>query len=635
VTAAVSDIGTLKYGSIGKLVTSAIAIGLALFQIYHAIFGIWEAYLTRVIYLTVVLMLIFLIYPVSKRYNWRVFLAIDMVFVAFTIVIGIYVVFNYKALLLRAGAAYTIDIIFGGILVLLVLEAVRRTVGPPMVVITVALILYTSYGIFFPGPLKHGGIPVSMLIEYSFLTTEGIFGLPLGTAVTTIFIFVIMATFLSKTGLADFFGDLANGLLGHTRGGPAKVAVLSSALVGSITGSAAANVATTGSFTIPTMKKTGYDANTAGAIEAAASTGSQVMPPVMAAAGFLVAAMVGVPYITVAICALFPAILYFLSVGAGVHFLAVKQDLQGLSKDRLPNAGAVFRERWYLVSPLVVVVILLMKGYSPMMSGTWAVVVTLLVSMIKRDSRINLKKLLNMLDQSTRNVLELFITCACAGMIVSTTLMSGLAMKIPYLISYVAGENLFLSLLMGGIGVLLLGVGMTTTAVYIIGAVMVAPAIIPLGAPVLATHLFILYLGVMANVTPPVAIASYTAASLSGGSLWSTSIVGFKLALAGFLIPFVFVYNTALLMQGTVLSVIWVVATTGLGSVALAAAIQGYSWRRLGVLERLIVAVGAICLVNTNVAMDIVGLVVLLGVFMADYTPKIIMTYLKNKGSKS
>lgn len=599
-----------RFGKIGKMVFSTMAIGLASFQIWQAIFGIGEAYRTRSIYLTTVLILVFISYPLSKKYKTLSFV-IDLILISLILVAGGYCIIHGSDLIVKGVSTSFMDVAVGTIIVFLTLEATRRTVGFPLVAVTTFLIFLVIFGRSLPGMLMHSGWSFKEFVEYSYMSTEGIFGLPLGTAITTIFGFMILAKFLTVIKLSEYFGELSNSLAGHYKGGPAKVTVLAAALMGMISGSAAANVASTGSVTIPEMIRTGYSKAVSSAVSAVASTGGQIMPPIMAAAGFLIAAMIGVPYIQVAIAASLPAFLYFLSVGIAIHILAIKNNLIGVPKSKLPKTTLLLKNKWFLMLPLIVVIALMVKGYSPMASSSWALLVTIVLGILQRDNRINFWVVISTLEESTKSVLELFVTTACAGIIVTTLLMSGLSMKIPSLIQSIAGDNLFFTLILAAISLLILGCGMTTTAVYLIGATMLAPPIIQLGVPPMGAHLFILYFGIIGNVTPPVALAAYAAASISGANLWETSILAFKLAIAGFIIPFAFVSKPGLLLHGSTIEILWATFTMIIGALALTIAVQGFSWRKINLIERLILFGSTIALAYQSKYSDYIGLLVI------------------------
>lgn len=606
-----------------RTIVIILAVGLPSLNLYQAAFGIWEAYLTRAIHLILALVIIFLIYPIKVRTNQKwVNLAcrtIDFLLASVTALIGLYIVTYYHELETRMGDATSLDIILGLVLLGLVLEATRRTTGLSLTVVTILLLIYTIFGRQFPGPLLHSGYTLAEIADFNFLSPEGVFGVPLGAVVVYIFAFIIFATFLAESGISDFFRDFSNALLGHTKGGAAKVAVISSALIGSITGSASANVMTTGSFTIPTMKKVGYTAVQAASIEAAASTGSQIMPPIMAAAGFILASYIGVPYIKVAVAATVPALLYFFSVGVSVHLLSAKHSIMGLPRDQLPVLKNVILRRGYLTIPIFAVVLLLYYGYSPMKAGFYAIITTIITSLFSKDTRIGVIKGFWAIEKSGRVIVPLIATCACAGILVSTILMSGLGMKMPWLISLLAGDNLLFSSFLAAVGALILGMGMTTTAAYVIAATLLAPPLINLGFPPLAAHIFLLYFAVINNVTPPVAIASYAAASLAESDLWETAISAFKLAIAGFIIPFFLIFNQSLLLQGSIWAIIHSLTTAIIGIISLSIGVQGYLYKQVTTWQRIVYVIAAFLLIHRLFVTDFLGVILVVSLVLSAY----------------
>jgi TRAP transporter 4TM/12TM fusion protein len=548
------DGATKKLGSVTARMVRILAVGFSVFNLYQAAFGVWEAYLSRALHLFWGLVLIYLVYPTLKDSPQNRFSqCVDISLTVLSCAVGIYTVVNYEALIQMSGYATNEALILGGGVLVLTLEATRRTVGLPLVVLTLLFIVYTIYGIYFPGVLIHSGFSLGEMIETNYLSTDGLFGVPLGAFTNYIFIFMIFAAFLEKSGVSNFFMDFANSLMGHRSGGAAKVSVVSSGFMGMISGSAVANVMTTGSFTIPTMKKTGYPPHIAGAIEAASSTGGQIMPPVMAAAGFLIAVFVGVPYFKVALAAFFPAVLYFFGVGVSVHLLATKYGLSGFPKESLPKLTRVLTGQGPLIIPIVAITLLLYWGYSPMYSAFYTILCSIGIAGFYRllhRSDFSFSHILNALEISGLQVLQLVATCACAGILVSGIIMSGFSMKVGYLIKYLSGGSLLLALGLTAIFAIILGMGMTTTAAYIICATLLGPVLIDFNINPILAHLFILYFSVVNNVTPPVALAAYAGATVAGSDLWKTSWAAFKMAVPAFLVPFFFIYNPSLSLQG-------------------------------------------------------------------------------------
>ena len=575
-----------------SLPITIVAISLSLFQLYQAFFGIVEAYFGRSLHLAIALVLIFLIYPLSKKEKeGKLSFGIDMLLATLALSLGLYMSINHLEIVTRGGAATTLDLFMGGLLVLLVLETTRRTLGVVMVVVIVVLLVYTLLGPSMPAGLLHPGATIKELLDFNFTQFEGVLGLPMAVLVSYIFIFFIFASFLIQTKVHNFFKDFSYAAMGSQTGGIGKVAVLSSAFMGSISGSAVANVTMTGSYTIPAMKESGYPPTFAGAIEAAASTGGQFMPPIMAAAGFLVAAFVGIPYIQVALAAAIPAILYFTMVGISVHACSVKRGLGGMAKELLPRMRDVLK-RMYLLLPIGVMVYVLFLGYTPMRAGIYAIIAIVLVSFISKETRLTPKRVLLAFEDGARGILQLTATCAAAGIIILLILLSGLGYKMPFLITQLAGDSLFIALVIVAIGSLILTLGMTTTAGYVIGATLMAPVLITqYNAPPLAAHLFVLYFAIMGNVTPPVALASYTAASIAGASLWRTTTISITLAMAGLVIPFLFIKMPGLLFEGSFYQITSSIIIALMAITSLALAIHGFLWKKVNALLRVLYSI--------------------------------------------
>ena len=605
-----------KAGAVWSRTASVVAIVFMAFHLYTAEFGIFEAYFQRSLDLTFILLLVFLIYPFSRKASGnRLLLGVDLLCLALVVVIGTYSALNSEEILIRAGEATRLDLWLGGLLLLLVLEATRRAVGWPMVILTLVFFLYSLYGRIFPLAIAHGGFSLEELITLNFMATDGLFGLIIGVLSTYIIIFVIFSSFLQETGAVNFFINLANAIAGHLSGGPAKVAVVSSTLIGALSGSSAANVVTTGSFTIPMMKRMGYRPEMAGGVEAAASTGGQIMPPIMGASAFVIAAILGVSYLDVMKAALIPALLYFFSVGMVVHFICRRLGLEGLQKSDLPRVGQVLKEGWFLFLPVGAIVFFLVNGFTALKAGMWAIIVILIVTAFRRESRITPRKFLHALDRAGRGVVSVGVTGACAGIVVSFIVISGLGLRLNDLIQYLSGGVLIAALFLTMIASLTLGMGMPTVGAYIIVATLGAPALQALGISPMASHMFVFFFAIVCNVTPPVALAAYAAAPIAGSDPWKTGWLAFRYALAGFLVPYFFAFNNALLLEGGLVAVTWSALTAVVGVVCLAASTAGYYVRPANWVDRLLLFLGALTLLHGSVWTDTVGFVVLLGVY--------------------
>ena len=596
---------------------SSIAILFSFFQIYTGLMGVLPAQLQRSIHLTFVFVLVYLLYPSSAKMKKDRFHWIDIALAVLGAIVGLYIAFNYKELVYRAGDYMTLDLMIGGIAILLVLEGARRVVGLPIAIIASIFLLYAKVGPYLPGFLNHRGYSVERIISHMYYTTEGIIGVPLGVAATFIFLFILFGAFLEKTGIGKFFIDLANSVAGFAAGGPAKVAVITSALEGTISGSSVANTVGSGSFTIPLMKSLGYKPEFAAAVEAAASTGGQIMPPVMGAAAFLMAEFIGVPYMDIAKAATIPALLYFTGIWIMVHFEAKKMGMKGLSKEQLPKLGKVLKERGYLFLPLIGIIYFLVEGSTPIKAALYGLGLAIAASFIRKDTRITFKGFFEALEAGARNALGVSVACACAGIIVGTITLTGLGLKLGNGLVGLSGGNLILTLIFTMISSLILGMGAPTTANYIITSTIAAPAIVMLGVPVLAAHMFTFYFGIIADITPPVALAAFAGSAIAKSDPLKTAVQASKLAIAAFIIPYVFVFNPALLLIDTTpIQVIQIVITSILGMVGIGAAMEGYFITHAGKLERVFFLIGGLLLVDPGAMTDVIGFVLLAALYV-------------------
>ncbi len=614
-----------KFAGWVGLCVSAIAIAMSLFHYYTAAMGVLVAMQQRSVHLMFAMVLAFLLWPASKKLSKHKLPWYDVVLALLGVGVCVYLYVNYHALILRAGLPTSMDVAVGVVAILLVLEIARRAVGPELPIVAGIFILYAYLGPYFPGALMHRGYSLRTIVDHLFLTTEGIFGIPLGVSATFVFLFILYGAFLEKTGVGQFFIDLAFAATGHMRGGPAKTAVLASGLMGSISGSSVANTVTTGAFTIPAMKKVGYSPEFAGAVEAAASTGGQIMPPVMGAAAFIMAEMTGIAYIDIVKAAAIPAILYYVGVATMVHLEAVKTGLKGLPKSMLPNAGVTLKRSWYLLIPLISIVYFLMAGRSPFWAAFQSINIAVVVAaagfLLKRDLR-SAKSLIfgipRAFENGARSAIGVAAACACAGIVVGVVTLTGLGLRFAHIVVEVAGGHLLPTLFMTMIASIILGMGLPTTAKYIVLATMAAPALVQLGVPLIAAHLFIFYFGIIADITPPVALAAYAGAGIAGGNAMKTGLTAVKLALAAFLIPYIFALSPGLLL----IDVTWVealhnIATALMGIVALAAAVQAYFVGPALLWERLLLFAAALGLIDPGLLTDTFGLVALGVVYFA------------------
>lgn len=604
---------------------SLIAILFSCFQLYTSLAGILPAQLQRSIHLAFVFLLVYLMYPASKKMRKDRFGKLDVFLAVLGVFTALYLTFNFESLLLRAGDQNTLDIIIGGIAILLVLEGSRRVVGLPIAIIASVFLAYGVLGPYLPGFLNHRGYSVARIVSHMYYTTEGVLGIPLGVAATFIFLFILLGSFLEKTGIGAFFIDLANSVAGFAAGGPAKVAVLTSALEGTISGSSVANTVGSGSFTIPLMKSLGYKPEFAAAVEAAASTGGQIMPPIMGAAAFLMAEFIGVPYAQIAKAAIIPALLYFTGIWISVHLEAKKLGMKGMSKDELPRLSKVMRERGYLFLPLIGIVYFLVEGSTPVRAALYGLGLAVATSYIRKSTRLTFKNILEALEQGAKNALGVSVACACAGIIVGTITLTGLGLKLGNGLVSLSGGNLILTLIFTMITSLILGMGAPTTANYVITATIAAPALVMLNVPVLAAHMFTFYFGIIADITPPVALAAFAGSAIAKSNPLQTGITASKLAIAAFIIPYIFVLNPAMLMIDTTpFEVILIIITSITGMFGISASMEGYLFTHANKFERIAFLVGGVLLIYPGAITDIIGFVIIAISFL----------YQKNKANK-
>lgn len=595
-----------------------LAIGMSLYQLYTAIFGVLPAQLQRTWHLGFALALIFLLYPSRKR-RPGAFVSMDWVDVVLALLgagVNLYWIINYQDILMRAGDPTKLDLIVGALAILLVLEAARRIVGLPITVIAALFVLYGYVGPYLPGFLAHRGFSVERIISHMFFTTEGILGIPLGVSSTFVFLFILFGAFLEKTGIGQFIIDLANAVAGRAVGGPAKVAVIASAMQGTISGSSVANVVGTGSFTIPLMKSIGYHPNFAGAVEAAASTGGQLMPPIMGAAAFLMAEFIGVPYARIALAAVIPAVLYFTGVGIGVHLEARRTGLKGLPPERVPRLGKIMRERGQLLIPVLGLIVVMAMGATPVKAALYAIALALVVSAFSPKTRLKPRDILDALEQGARGALGVAAATAAAGMIVGSVTLTGLGLKLANGLVTLAKGNLLLTMFYTMITSLILGMGSPTTANYVITSTIAAPALVRLGVPLLAAHLFVFYFGIVADLTPPVALAAYAGAGIAKGEPMRTGVNATKLAVGAFLIPYIFVMSPQLLLVNTTfLEAVRVALGAIIGMLSIESAVQGWLLVETNALERILLAAAGLMLIDPGLLTDMIGL----GLFLALY----------------
>ncbi len=586
------------------------------FTLYHLAYasGIRALQMVNIkhhaIHVGLILVLGFALYPAYKKASRQKIAWYDWVFVALSVAMPIYVFIRYPTFISTGFQGEQIDIIFGTILIILVLECSRRLSGWALPILSIIFLIYAMYGRSFPGIFRHRGYTWHRIVTYLTTDVYGIYGTSIKVAATYIVLFIIFGEVMNKCGMGQFFNDIANAIAGHTKGGPAKVAVLASVFLFSINWSAVANVVSTGTFTIPLMKKTGYSKEFAGAVEATASVGGQLLPPIMGAAAFVMAETLGVKYSVIIKAAVIPALIYYLGIIIQVQMRATKDNLNGLPKDQMPRVRDVMKERGHLLIPIVFLLyMLIFSGVTVIRGAFWTIIVTILVAELRPISRMNLKDICDAFVAGAKSTVSVAMACACVGIIVGICGMTGFALNVAHAIISIGEHSLMLTLLFTMVTCMILGMGLPSIPSYLITATIAAPALVELGQPVIAAHMFCFYFAMFANLTPPVALASFAAAGLSGGSPMKTGWQSVRLALAGFIVPFMFVYNPQLLLeQVTWLTGIQVVATACAGVVLIAAAVEGYLCGRMNIVLRLIAGVGAFLLIDSGLVTDIAGI---------------------------
>lgn len=593
------------------LLITALAVSMSLFHLYTSGFGLLLAMKQRAIHLAFVLVLVFLLYPFSDKCSRSKIPWYDYLLAILGACVTLYMVVNFEEMVFRAGLPTRMDLFIGFIGIILLLEATRRVSSPILPCIAIFFLFYCYFGRHFPEMFQHRGFNFTRIINHMYMGTEGVFGIPLAVSATFVFMFILFGSFLEQTGMGKFIIDLAMALAGHATGGPAKVAVLSSGLMGSISGSSVANVCTTGMFTIPLMKSVGYKPYFAGAVEAVASTGGQIMPPVMGAAAFIMAEFLGVPYIKVALAAIVPALLYYFAVMVQVHLEASRLGLRGLPREKLPRLWTLLKTKGHLLIPLIGIVYFLLSGYTPLKAAYYGILITVGVSYLNKETRLTPIRLKEALETGARGALGVACACATVGIIVGTATLTGLGLRIAGAIVAIAGGKLLPSLLLTMVACILLGAGLPTTANFIVTSTMCAPALFQLNVPPMAAYMFVLYFGIAADLSPPVALAAYAGAGIAGDDPMKTGFTAVKLALAGFLVPYIYVYNPMLVLVGfkplpfaiAIITAILGVFLLGMGSI-------GFYRVKLAFWQRLLCFAGALGLLIPGVQSDILGLVI-------------------------
>jgi TRAP transporter 4TM/12TM fusion protein len=563
-------------------------------------------------FLGILIFIGYMLYPVrrgmTKRENhipWYDFVLGILGSIAF-----FYYAINFQVITSRAIVLLPIDVIMGITGIVILAELCRRVVGIPILVVASGFVIYAFTG----------GFSLRRVVHQLFYTTDGIIGTPIGVCSTFIVLFIILAAVLEKSGIASFFIDLANSVAGFASGGPAKVAVIASALEGMYSGSSVANTVGSGSVTIPVMKQIGYKPEFAAAVEAAASTGGQIMPPIMGAAAFLMAELTNIPYPVIAVSAILPAVLYFTGIFLMIHFEAKKLGLKGLPREEIPNFWKLLLTKGFLFLPVILLVALMSRGFTPAYAACFAILAALVVSMFRKDTRFSPATFVEALSAGSRNTIGVAMACAIAGIVVGIVSLTGLGQVLISLLLVVANNSVVLALILTMIACLILGMGIPTTANYVIMATITAPIVVRMGVPVMAAHMFVFYFGIVADITPPVALAAYAGAAIANANPIKTGLIATRLAITAFLIPYIFVFSPSMLfIDTTPLQVVHIVVTSFIGMLGLAVGLEGFMWKKVILVERLMAIAGGLLLIHPEPITDVIGFALIIGVLVIQF----------------
>lgn len=634
------EFGERRLSGVPYKVAYILALGMSCFQLYTAFFGTLSAMLQRSVHLSFAIALCFLFYPLSKKSKRKTIPFYDFILAAVGGGAAFYITAFYAELVKRTGAPSALDLLMGCLTLLLILEATRRAVGLPLVLISGLFILYGFVGPYLPELIAHRGYGFRRVVDHLYLTMEGVFGIPLWVSSTFVFAFVLFGAIFERSGAGEYLLKIALSLVGHTRGGPAKVSVVASAFFGTISGSGVANTATIGTMTIPMMKKVGFSPELAGGIDTAAGGNGQIMPPVMGAAAFVMAEFLGIPYLQVCVAAALPAVIDQLALLGAVHLLAVKYDLKGIPRRELPKFfPTLIRGLHYLIPIGVLFYALIFKRLTPLTAAAMTIGVAISIFILQgmwaslgwgsrspgsvspaegrafswTPMRTTLRRIVDALFNAARTMSGIGVTCACAGIVVGMVTLTGAGLNMTNVVVTLSAGNLYLGLFLTMVACLLLGMGVPTTPNYVIMATIMAPALkamAPDYVPIIAIHLFVFYFGILADGTPPVCLAAYAAAGIAGADPFKTGVNAFKLDMRTFLLPYMFITAPQMLLINTnVFEAAWIFITASIGMYALAGGMQGFFMAEDKWYERLILLASAVALVKPDFATDIAGLI--------------------------
>ena len=599
------------FKSLNKMATviSLVALSMSGFHLYIAWQGPPDALTLRAMHLAFALTLIFLTSASTLKKEGKSGLRLDSILlITLTVLACGYLVLHQDYIVSRmvyVDPLKPIDWILGITTVLLVLEGTRRAVGWALPITAIGFLIYA---------LTIGGVDFERVIEQMYMGTEGILGIPLYVSATYVMLFILFGALVERTGTGALFMDFAMGLAGHSAGGPAKVSCITSGMFGTVSGSAVANVMTTGAFTIPLMKRLGYKPAFAGSVEAVASTGGQIMPPIMGATAFIMAEFLGISYLKVAMYALLPALLYYVALFLSIHFEAKKNGMHGLDKSELPKVSTVLKERGHLFLPLLIIVGTLLLGFSAPFAALCGIASTIPTALLRKSTRkyINLNNILKALEEGAKNTVTVALSCACAGIVIGVIFITGLGLEFTNLVLSAADNHLFLALILTSFAGILLGMGMPTAPAYIMQTALLVPALVKLGVIVEAAHMFVFYFAILSAITPPVALAVYAANGISRASIWDSSIAALRLGATGYIIPFMFVFGPSLLLIGSGMEVVQTSITAIIGVICLASGLSGYLFTPTSIWERLSLLTAALVLIKPGLETDIIGAVLIM-----------------------
>lgn len=586
---------------------------MSLYQVWSVIYGKLDPINQMSIHLSLILILTFFLYGFSKKVKPnKILLGTDIIFIILAVSCGVYYTLHADIIATRAVGVDQLtsaDVFFGLIFVILCIEAARRTIGFSIILVALLFIVYALYGHLIGGIWYHREMASTEVLDHLAFSFNGLWGSPIAVAASFVFIFVLFGAFLQKSGAGQFFFDLSISIAGRSRGGAAKIAVIASAFFGTISGSPTANVVTTGAFTIPMAKKVGYSPRFAAAVESVASTGGSILPPIMGSSAFLMAAVTGIPYGSIVIAAILPALLYYLSLYSMVHFEALRKDLPRAEAKDIPKLSKVLKEGWFHFVPVILLVGFLLKGYSPSMTGVIGIASIVVVSWFRTESRMGLKKIIEAMADGAKSAIPVSTACAAAGLVIAGIMSTGLGGKLNSIILGLTAGQLFPTLFLVMIMCIVLGMGMPVAAAYVLTAMLAAPTLVSMGVSVISAHLFIVYFSIISAITPPVAVAAFAAAGIAGANPTRVGIEAVRLGLAAFIVPFIFVFEPALLMDGSFFEIAYTMITSSIGVIVLGAGIIGFFYKSTNFLTRTLLIAAGLVMIYPGVISDIIGIV--------------------------